>query len=241
MGFLDQISAWWAGFCGDVYTNIIADDRYLLYLEGLKNTLLMAAGAVVIGVLLGMIVAIIKVYAADNRKLRPLEALCNLYLAVIRGTPMVVQLLIMYYIVFKSAPPEMAVGVAMLAFGVNSGAYVAEIFRAGITSIDRGQMEAGRSLGLSKNTTMRYIILPQAIKNILPALFNEFIVLVKETSVAGYISIRDLTKAAELVRSRTFEPFIPLIGIALVYLVLVMVLTAIQRRIERRLTAGDKR
>ena len=154
---------------------------------------------------------------------------------------MVVQLLIMYYIVFKSAPPEMAVGVAMLAFGVNSGAYVAEIFRAGITSIDRGQMEAGRSLGLSKNTTMRYIILPQAIKNILPALFNEFIVLVKETSVAGYISIRDLTKAAELVRSRTFEPFIPLIGIALVYLVLVMVLTAIQRRIERRLTAGDKR
>ena len=149
--------------------------------------------------------------------------------------------MIMYYIVFKSAPPEMAVGVAMLAFGVNSGAYVAEIFRAGITSIDRGQMEAGRSLGLSKNTTMRYIILPQAIKNILPALFNEFIVLVKETSVAGYISIRDLTKAAELVRSRTFEPFIPLIGIALVYLVLVMVLTAIQRRIERRLTAGDKR
>ncbi len=225
----------------DIYTNVFAQNRYMLYLEGLGNTLIIAAGATLLGTVIGMLVAVIKVYAADSRALRPAEKICNLYLTVVRGTPMMVQLLIMYYVIFGAVKANVGIPIAILSFGVNSGAYVAEIIRAGIQSIDKGQMEAGRSLGLDKNTTMRYIILPQAFKNILPALFNEFIVLVKETSIAGMIAIRELTMIAMLIRSRTFSAYVPLFTIALVYLVTVIGLTAIQQRLERRMAAGDRR
>ena len=225
----------------DLYTNILSDGRYLLYLEGLGNTFIIALGATVLGILLGAIIAIIKVYAVDDRRLRPLERICDIYLTVIRGTPVVVQLLILYYVVFGWAPATFQLPIAILSFGINSGAYVAEIIRAGIMSIDRGQTEAGRSLGLTQNATMRHIILPQAIKNILPPLFNELIVLIKETAVVSLIAIRDLTMAATLIRSRTFNAYVPLLFIAAVYLVIVLGLTKVQKRIEERMRQNDSR
>ncbi len=166
------------------------------------------------------------------------NALCRIYLTVIRGTPTVVQLLIAYFIIFASSTNSM--GVAMFAFGLNSGAYVAEIIRGGIMSIDVGQFEAGSSLGFHYLQTMRYIIVPQVIKNVLPALFNEFIVLIKETSIAGYIGIEDLTKMGDLIRSRTFSAFMPLIAVALIYLVIVMGLTALDDRLERSLRKNER-
>lgn len=225
----------------DIYTNVFANQRYLLYLEGLKNTLLMAVGGVLIGTLIGVLLAIIKVYAVDTPSLKPLNFVADLYITVIRGTPVVVQLMIFYFVVFSFVQEDWAVPVAMLSFGINSGAYVAEIIRAGIQSIDRGQTEAGRSLGLSKNVTMRYIVLPQAVKNILPALFNEFIALVKETSVAPLIAVRELTMVSTVIKSRTFNAFIPLITVALIYLTIVLALTAVQKRLERRMNASDQR
>lgn len=225
----------------DIYTNIFAQKRYLLYAEGLKNTLLIALIATLIGVFIGIVIAIVKVYARTNKKLKPLEILADIYLTIIRGTPMMIQLMIMYFIVFASAPIGYELPIAMLAFGINSGAYVAEIFRAGIQSIDPGQMEAGRSLGLSRNKTMIHIILPQAIRNILPALFNEFIVLIKETSIVGIIAVRDLTKVTELIRSRTLSAYVSLIFAAIIYLILVTILTIVQRKLERRLGTNDRR
>ena len=225
----------------DIYANIFANERYLMYLEGFRNTIIMALGGVVLGTIIGVLIAIIKVYAIDAKGLKLFDVLADIYITVIRGTPILIQIMIMYYVIFASAPMDMAIPVAVLAFGVNSGAYVAEIIRAGILSVDRGQMEAGRSLGLSKNTTMRYIVLPQAVKNILPALFNEFIVLVKETSVAGFIAIRELSMVANLVKSRTFNAYVPLIFVALIYLVVVVGLTALQKKLERRLSASDRR
>lgn len=225
----------------DIYANIFANERYLMYLEGFRNTIIMALGGVVLGTIIGVLIAIIKVYAIDSKGLKLFDVLADIYITVIRGTPILIQIMIMYYVIFASAPMDMAIPVAVLAFGVNSGAYVAEIIRAGILSVDRGQMEAGRSLGLSKNTTMRYIVLPQAVKNILPALFNEFIVLVKETSVAGFIAIRELSMVANLVKSRTFNAYVPLIFVALIYLVVVVGLTALQKKLERRLSASDRR
>lgn len=225
----------------DLYTNIIAGGRYQLYLQGLGNTIVIAVGATILGILIGAVIAIIKVYAVEDRKLWPLEKICDLYLTLIRGTPIVVQLLILYYVVFGWAPATFQLPIAILSFGINSGAYVAEIIRAGIMSIDRGQMEAGRSLGLTQNATMRHVILPQAIKNILPALFNELIVLVKETAVVSLIAVRDLTMAATLVRSRTFNAYVPLLFIAAVYLIIVLGLTQVQKRIERRMRKNDSR
>ena len=225
----------------DLYDNIIANSRYLLYIEGFRNTLIMALGGVLLGTLIGIVIAVIKVYAIDTRGLKLLDALADIYITIIRGTPILIQIMITYYVIFQSASMEMAIPVAVLAFGVNSGAYVAEIIRAGILSVDRGQMEAGRSLGLSKNTAMRYIVMPQAVKNILPALFNEFIVLVKETSVAGFIAIRELSMVANLVKSRTFNAYVPLLFVAGIYLVVVVGLTALQKRLERRMSAGDRR
>ena len=225
----------------DLYTNIIADDRYLLYLEGLRNTLLMALGGVIIGTIIGVVIAVVKVYAVENKGLAPLNWLANIYIGLIRGTPVVVQLMIFYFVVFASASDSWAMPVAMLSFGINSGAYVAEIIRAGILSVDRGQTEAGRSLGLSQNTTMRYIVLPQAIKNILPALFNEFIALVKETSVAPLIAVRELTMVSTVIKSRTFNAYVPLLTIAAIYLVIVLGLTALQKKMERRMSVSDQR
>lgn len=211
--------------------------------EGLGNTLLITLVAVIIGVVLGSLTALVRITYAANRKtwwLRILNAICGLYLTVIRGTPMVVQLLIMYFVIITSTlvPP---IVVAMIAFGLNSGAYVAEVVRSGIQSVDRGQMEAGRSLGLSGRTTMIRIILPQAFKNVAPAIFNEFIVLLKETSVAGYVGIQDLTKGGDIIRSITYIAYMPFYMVAAVYLVLVIGLTTILKRLERRLARSDKR
>lgn len=216
----------------------IVDSRYQLFLTGIKNTILIAFFATVIGIIIGLIVAIVRYSSKNNKKLYILDLLCNLYVSIIRGTPVVVQLLIMYYTILISI--DNTVVIATLTFGINSGAYVAEIARAGIESVDKGQMEAGLSLGLNKYKTMFFIILPQAIKNILPALGNEFIALLKETSVAGFIPVIDLTNAGNLVRSRTYEPFFSLYTVALCYLVMVLGLGTVQKRLERRLSQGDR-
>ncbi len=227
-------------FGQQLYRNIIANDRWMLYLQGFRNTLIITLGAAVIGILLGAMVAICKVYARQNRRLRPLEIICDVYLTIIRGTPVMVQLLIFAFVIFASAPMSMNIIVAILAFGINSGAYVAEIVRAGILAVGTGQTEAGRSLGLTNNMTMRYIVLPQAIKNILPALANEAIVLLKETAVVGYIAIGDITYMATMIRSRTFEA-VPLLLTAVVYLSVVMLMTWGLRKLERRLAKSDHR
>lgn len=219
----------------------MANDRWTLFLDGLLTTLMIAGIAVLLGVVIGSFVAIAKVNALRNRKLKWLSVICEVYTTVIRGTPVLVQLMIMVYIVFATASFDMVPYVAALAFGINSGAYVSEIVRAGIMAVPRGQMEAGRSLGLTNSMTMRTIIFPQAIKNILPALGNEFIVLFKETSIVGYVAVMDLTRAAELIRSRTFMPFVPLIFIGLVYLAIVMLITWGLRKLEKKLAQSDVR
>ena len=194
--------------------------------------------AVLIGILLGLFVAIVRSTYDKTHKLKILNFICNIYITVIRGTPVVVQLLIIYFVVFASMDVS-KVFVAVMAFGMNSGAYVAEIFRSGIMSIDQGQFEAGRSLGFNYAQTMVHIIMPQAFKNVLPALGNEFIVLLKETSVAGYIALQDLTKGGDIIRSRTYDAFMPLIAVALIYLVMVMIFTKLVALLERRLRNSD--
>ncbi|MDD2221152.1 MAG: amino acid ABC transporter permease [Clostridia bacterium] len=227
-----------ADFTHSLYKCFIYKDRYLLFIEGIQNTLLIALVAVFIGIAIGMLIAVIRVYHQQTGKFKFANAVCGLYLTVIRGTPMVVQLLIMYFVIFASA--RNGVPVAMLAFGINSGAYVAEIFRAGIQAVDKGQTEAGRSLGLSSAQTMRHIVLPQAIKNVLPALGNEFIVLFKETAIVGYIAIVDLTRAADIIRGQSYEAFIPLFTAAAMYLIIVIILTQLLKVFERRLAKSDR-
>jgi His/Glu/Gln/Arg/opine family amino acid ABC transporter permease subunit len=217
----------------------ITGNRYMTFLKGFETTLYIAVFAVMIGIMLGICIAIVKVYHYRTGKMKILNIIAHIYTTVIRGVPVVVQLMILYFIIFTHF--RNGANVAIIGFGINSGAYVSEIVRAGIMSIDKGQSEAGRSLGLSEATTMTNIILPQAIKNILPALFNEFITLLKETSVAGYIAVIDLTKAGDLVRARTMEPYFSLISIAVVYLILVVALTQVQRLIERKLQKSDRR
>lgn len=188
--------------------------------------------------MIGFLVAIIRSTYEKTKKLKILNFICNIYITVIRGTPVVVQLLIIYYVVFGSVKIDKVL-VAVLAFGLNSGAYVAEIVRSGIMSIDSGQLEAGRSLGFNYVQTMRYIIMPQAFKNVLPALGNEFIVLLKETSVAGYIALQDLTKGGDIIRSRTYS-YMPLIAIALIYLTMVLIFTKLLAILERRLRNSER-
>lgn len=221
------------------YQNFIQDDRWMYMRDGLLITLEVTLFATLIGILVGFIVAIIRSTHDRTGKLKILNALCQVYLTVIRGTPVVVQLLITYFVIFGSVNVSKVL-VAVLAFGVNSGAYVAEICRAGIMSIDIGQMEAGRSIGFSYTQTMWYIILPQAFKNVLPALGNEFIVLLKETSISGYIALQDLTKGGDIIRSRTYDAFMPLIGVACVYLVLVLGITKLVSLLERRLNQSER-
>lgn len=223
----------------------IRDNRYKLFLKGIGNTLLVALASTAFGVVIGMIIAVIKVSYAQcalskkkNVFLSLINVIAEVYTTVIRGTPVVVQLLITYNVIFVFS--DKAVMIGIFAFSINSGAYISEIIRAGINSIDRGQTEAGRSLGLSQFTTMKSIILPQALKNILPALGNEFIALLKETSVIGYLGVVDLTRAGELVRSRTADAFFTLLFVALVYLVLVFGLSAIFKRLERRMNKSDR-
>lgn len=200
--------------------------------------MLVTVFAVLIGVVLGFLIAIVRTTHDKTGKLKILNAICKVYLTVIRGTPVVVQLMIIYFIIFGSVDISKVV-VAIVAFGINSGAYVAEIFRSGIMSIDNGQFEAGRSLGFNYAQTMMYIVMPQAFKNVLPTLCNEFISLLKETSVSGYIALQDLTKGGDIIRSRTYDAFMPLIAVALIYLAMVMIFTKLVSLLERRLRNSD--
>ena len=220
------------------YNNFIADDRWLYIVNGLSVTIRVTFFAALIGIAIGFLVAIIRSTYDKTGRLKLPDFICKVYLTIIRGTPVVVQLLIIYFIVFGTVKID-KVFVAIVAFGLNSGAYVAEIVRSGIMSIDEGQFEAGRSLGFNYVQTMVYIIVPQAFKNILPALANEFIVLLKETSVAGYIALQDLTKGGDIIRGRTFDAFMPLITVAIIYLIMVMGMTAGVTRLERRLRNSD--
>ena len=218
--------------------NFIDDNRWRYIADGLKVTLIVTVFAVLIGVLLGFLIAIVRTTHDKTGKLKILNAICKVYLTVIRGTPVVVQLMIIYFIIFGSVDISKVL-VAIVAFGINSGAYVAEIFRSGIMSIDNGQFEAGRSLGFNYAQTMMYIIMPQAFKNVLPTLCNEFISLLKETSVSGYIALKDLTKGGDIIRSRTYDAFMPLIAVALIYLAMVMIFTKLVSLLERRLRNSD--
>ncbi len=219
-------------------SNFIDDNRWRYITDGLKITLLVTVFAVLIGVVLGFLIAIVRTTHDKTGKLKILNAICKVYLTVIRGTPVVVQLMIIYFIIFGSVNISKVV-VAIVAFGINSGAYVAEIFRSGIMSIDNGQFEAGRSLGFNYAQTMMYIVMPQAFKNVLPTLCNEFISLLKETSVSGYIALQDLTKGGDIIRSRTYDAFMPLIAVALIYLAMVMIFTKLVSLLERRLRNSD--
>ena len=240
----------WNTFVTDFRFVFIQDDRWKSLFQGLGNTLVITFFAVMIGIVLGAIVATVRTtYDKNNgdmKKRNPVgfyilsiaNVICKLYLTVIRGTPVVVQLMIAYFIIFATSNTSTAV--AVFAFGINSGAYVAEIIRGGIMSIDEGQFEAGRSLGFNYGQTMIYIIIPQVFKVVLPTLCNEFIVLLKETSVAGYVGIMDLTKAGDIIRGRTFSAFLPLLGVAAIYLVMVVILTALVGCLERSLRKNER-
>lgn len=233
MAYLDD-------FKNKLYDTFIVGERWKYLTNGLKTTLLITALAVLIGIVLGFLLAIIRATHDKTGKLGFLNVIAKAYLTVIRGTPVLVQLMIFYFVIFATANVDKII-VAILAFGLNSAAYVAEIVRSGIMAIDNGQFEAGSSLGLSYSQTMIYIIIPQAFKNILPALANEFIVLLKETSVASCIAVEDLTKGGDLIKSATYEAFLPLFAVALIYLVMVMVLTKLVAMLERRLAKNDRR
>lgn len=222
-----------------LHSTFVENDRWLYLANGLKTTLVITFFSVILGMILGFLLAIVRATHDKTGKLKLLNLVAKLYLIVIRGTPVVVQLLIIYFVIFASVNVDKTV-VAVLAFGLNSAAYVAEIVRAGIMAIDNGQFEASASLGLNYPRTMVSVILPQACKNVLPALANECIVLLKETSVAGYIAIADLTKGGDIIRSQTYEAFLPLIAVALIYLVMVMVLSTLVNRLERRLAKHDR-
>lgn len=243
-------------FMGDFFSSLaqsfestfITDGRWLQLLKGLWVTIQITLVAAVIGLVIGFLIAMIrstydmqlrgkKCEKFSDHVLKILNAICNVYITIIRGTPVVIQLMIMYFIVFASS--RNGIFAAFLSFGLNSGAYVAEIVRSGIMSIDKGQFEASRSLGFNYTKTMIIVILPQAFKNILPALGNEFIVLVKETSVAGYVALQDLTYVGNFIRSRTYEAFFPLITIALIYLIIVLILQFFLKKLERRLRNSD--
>lgn len=218
----------------DLYKTIFVKQRYKFILTGIKNTLAISLMSVIIGIVIGIVIAIVNSYNKETKKVKILSKICKFYVSIIRGTPVLLQLMIVYYVVFKNVKDLNLILVAALAFGINSGAYVAEIIRAGIESIDKGQMEAGRSLGLGYFQTLKLVILPQAIKNILPAIGNEFIALVKETSVAGYIGVMDLTKSSDIIASRTYDYFCPLIIVALIYWFIILILTKILKIFERR-------
>lgn len=235
------------------YLNFIKDDRWKYVTSGLGNTLKITVFALIFAVIIGVLVAIIR-YSYDKNHtnkagnfiqsllqflLAVANGICHVYLTIIRGVPVVVQLMIIYFIIFAS-PDVSKIFCAVVAFSLNSGAYVAEIVRGGLNSVDKGQFEAGRSLGFGYIATMWYIILPQAFKNILPALGNEAIMLLKDTSISGYVAIQDLTKGGDIIRSRTYDAFMPLIAVALIYLILVTILTLLLRRLERRLQSSER-
>lgn len=244
-----DIQAWAIDISAEFKLNFIDGNRWKMLVNGLKNTLIITFFALLIGVAIGVLIATVRTTFDKNGNslkkkggfsyavLKFLDIICKIYLTVIRGTPVVVQLLIMYFIILASSTN--GIMVAIIAFGINSGAYVAEIFRGGIMSVDNGQFEAGRSLGFNYVQTMIYIIIPQMFKIVLPTLCNEFIVLLKETSIAGYVGVQDLTKAGDLIRGRTFSAFMPLIAVALIYLVMVMIFTWLVGKLERRLRRSE--
>lgn len=227
--------SWWTGFQLEFYQNFIQDDRYMWLIDGIGVTLKVSVLSALLGVVIGLLAAI--AILSNSRFLR---TIARWYTDFIRGTPTVIQLLIMYFVIFGSSRLDQWI-IASFAFAINSGAYVTEIIRAGILSVDHGQMEAGRSLGLSKAQTMTRIIIPQAVKNILPALVNEFIVLIKETAIVGYIGLSDLTKAADFIRSRTYSAFMPLVGTAIIYFLIIKILTKLFGLLERRMRKSDIR
>ena len=245
---LDSIKSWAADLKADFILNFVKENRWTFITSGLKNTLMITFFAALLGIALGVIVAIVRSsYDKTSKEIHGglkkflfalVNIICKIYLTAIRGTPVVVQLMIMYYIIFSTSRNSMLI--AILAFGINSGAYVAEIVRSGIMSVDSGQFEAGRSLGFDYKSTMWYVIIPQAFKNILPALANEFIVLLKETSVAGYVTIRDLTMGGNIIRASTYSPFMPLFAVALIYLVMVIFFTWLVGKLERRLRNSER-
>ena len=238
MEALQSIGQFFARWLAQLEATFVEKQRYLLLVDGLKNTLVITLCALVIGVTIGALVAMIKYCGQDSRLLRPLCWLCDVYTTVIRGIPVVVQLLIFYFLILKSSD---GLVVGIVTFGINSGAYVAELMRSGIAAVDPGQMEAGRSLGLSRLQAAWHIVLPQAMKNILPAIGNEMIALLKETAVAGYVAVQDLTRAGNLIRNNTYDSFNPLMLVAVVYLVLVIGMTQLLGLLERRLRRSDQR
>ncbi len=222
-----------------LYKTFIVDDNYMMLIKGFGNTILITLCALLIGIVIGSVIAISKYYAEDNKRLKIVNAICDIYTTAIRGIPVTVLLMIFYFIIFVS--DTTGITTAIIAFGINSGAYMAELIRSGINAVDRGQMEAARSLGMSKSQAMRKVIFPQAIKNILPAIGNECIALLKETSVAGYVTVVDLTRAANLIRTNTNDAVNPLILLALVYLTLVVIMTKLLAVFEKRLRKSDGR
>ena len=241
------VQAWFEKFAADFDLNFIQGNRWKYLVDGLGTTLLITLLAGLLGIAIGVVIAMVRsTYDKTAEGARPtlgrrlfgvLNGFCRVYLTVLRGTPVVVQLMIIYFVIFASS--DNGTMVAALAFGLNSGAYVAEIVRGGIMSIDNGQFEAGQSLGFNYVQTMRFIVIPQVIKNVLPALANEFIALLKETSVAGYVAVKDLTKGGDIIRSRTYSAFMPLIAVALIYLALVMFFSWLVGKLERRLRNSD--
>ncbi len=236
-------------FTRKFYQDFIQDNRWHFITDGLKITLLVTLLALLIGTLIGIVVGIVRCAHDQQTKnelrgvkgsiLKALNLICKVYVTIIRGTPALVQLLIMYFVILVTARSK--VFVAVLTFGINSGAYVAEIFRGGIMSIDKGQMEAGRSLGLSYVQTMYKIILPQAFKAVLPSLVNEFISLLKETSICGYIGLNELTRGGDIIRGTTFDAMLPLFTVAIIYLSLVLLIQGVAGRVEKRLRKSDVR
>lgn len=234
LNFFSKIFDFFGNIGKSFYKTVIYDNRYEYILEGLFNTIIIAFFAVIIGIIIGILVSLIRNNYEINGKNKILYKIANTYVNIIRGTPVILQLMIIYYVIFKSINVNIVI-VGIIAFGINSGAYVSEIIRAGIGSIPKGQMEAGFSLGLRYRMVMKEIILPQAIRNILPALGNEFITLLKETSVGAYIGIIELTKASDIIASRTYDYFFPLIIIAIIYLIMTLGLSKLVNLMERRL------
>ena len=238
MNLFDTIQSGLHDWAEKLYETFIETGYYTMLIEGLANTIAITLGALLLGVIIGTVIAIAKYFAEDVPALKPISLLCDLYITIIRGIPVVVLLLIFFFIILASANGTV---VAILTFGINSGAYMAELIRGGIVAVDAGQMEAGRSLGMSKFQAMYKVVLPQAVRYILPAVGNELIALLKETSVAGYVAVVDLTRAGNLIRNNTFDAVNPLMAVAVFYLTMVVLLTNLLRKLERRLAKRDKR
>lgn len=231
---------WWQEFVTKFTIAFIDHNRWKMLAQGLGNTLLITLFAVMIGIVIGFVVSVIRTTHDKTGKLKIANAVCRVYLTIIRGTPVMVQIMIIYFVIFAAAPTSFKIPLAILSFGINSGAYVAEIFRSGINAIDTGQFEAGRSLGFNYTQTMWHVVMPQAFKNVVPALANEFIVLLKETSVAGYIGVEDLTRGGFGIGGSIYDYTLPLLAIALIYLALVMLLSRGVTLLERRLKRNER-